>query len=445
MVEEMKKYKIKVLGICETRRRGVGERVLEEGYVMRYSGVADGRRACGGVAIVIDEETNTRVRSWKAISPRIIRVDLDLEEKISIIQVYGPTEDANVAEKDEFWMQLERETIEAEESRKLVVIGDFNGRIGMDEQVGNGCMGKYGCEVIKNNNGQRLIEYASQHNFLIGNTWFIHKRIHKITFVGEGREAESMIDYILYQGELRYAFRDVKVIRGAELDTDHKLLVADTGFRERKVCRQKAYRRIKHEELRLAENREKYKVELSNRIENLQNAEDMQNNVDFIWSELKEVIMGAAEEVCGQKVVGRFKRRTRWWSEEVKMKVREKKKAYKKFIGSKRQEDYRIYVEKRNVAKRTVKLAKIESWENFGRDLQNLHGRENGRAFWRTVKQLRGKFGKQTRSIVDENGRLVSQLEEVMERWRRYYENKFQRNENETGFDQDEHQQMMDE
>ncbi|XP_039282924.1 craniofacial development protein 2-like [Nilaparvata lugens] len=244
LVEEMKKYKIKALGLSETRRKGVGQKDLDGGYVMRYSGIPEGRRASGGVAIVMDGDTNTRVKSWEAVSPRIIRVDLDLEEKISIIQVYGPTEDASVAEKDEFWLQLDRVTIEAEETRKLVVMGDFNGRVGSDQQDGHGSMGKYGCETIRNNNGQRLIEYSAQHNLLIGNTWFIHKRIHKITFVGEGRESESMIDYILYQGDLRYAFKDVKVIRGAELDTDHRLLVADTGFAERKVERQRAYTRI---------------------------------------------------------------------------------------------------------------------------------------------------------------------------------------------------------
>ncbi|XP_022202659.2 uncharacterized protein LOC111059327 [Nilaparvata lugens] len=208
-----------------------------------------------------------------------------------------------------------------------------------------------------------------------------------------------MIDYILYQGDLRYAFKDVKVIRGAELDTDHRLLVADTGFAERKVERQRAYTRIKHEELRCIENRERYKTELSDQIANMQNN---CNNVDSFWNELKVAITGAAKGVCGEKRLGRFKRRIRCWTEEVQMKVKEKKKAYRNYMMTKRQEEYRMYVEKRNEAKRTIRLAKTNSWEEFGQDLQHQHGHDNGRSFWKIVKCLKEKFGKQIRTIADE-------------------------------------------
>ncbi|XP_022199908.2 uncharacterized protein LOC111056809 [Nilaparvata lugens] len=90
---------------------------------------------------------------------------------------------------------------------------------------------------------------------------------------------------------------DVKVIRGAELDTDHRLLVADTGFVERKDGRQKAYMRIKHEELRSRENRERCQTELSARIENWQTQEERYTNVDKFWSDLKEAVTGAAKEL----------------------------------------------------------------------------------------------------------------------------------------------------
>ncbi|XP_039285392.1 uncharacterized protein LOC120351601 [Nilaparvata lugens] len=232
-----------------------------------------------------------------------------------------------------------------------------------------------------------------------------------------------MIDYILYQGNLRYGVKDVRVIRGAELGTDHRLLVADTGFEEGKMERQRAYTRINHEELRCIDSRERYRIELSARIENMQNSD---NDVDDFWNGLKDAIIGAAKEVYGERRLGRFKKRTRWWTEEVKMKVREEKKAFRKYMETKRQHEYRIYVEKINDAKRIVKLAKMKSWQDFGQDLQDKHGQNNGRAFWKVVRCLRGKYGKQVRTIVDEEGRSLSQKEEVLDRWRSYYENEFQ-------------------
>jgi hypothetical protein len=41
----------------------------------------------------------------------------------------------------------------------------------------------------------------------------------------------SLIPF-LYPVELRYVFKEVKVIRGAELSTDHRLLLTDMRFRK---------------------------------------------------------------------------------------------------------------------------------------------------------------------------------------------------------------------
>lgn len=51
---------------------------------------------------------------------------------------------------------------------------------------------------------------------LIGNSFYKHKRIHKITFSTEGRESQIVIDYFLYDRQIRQYFTDVKVMRGAE-------------------------------------------------------------------------------------------------------------------------------------------------------------------------------------------------------------------------------------
>ena len=51
MVEEMKSYRLEVLGVSETHLKGCGEWEIGEA-VMIYSGVSEGR-AKGGVAVIV--------------------------------------------------------------------------------------------------------------------------------------------------------------------------------------------------------------------------------------------------------------------------------------------------------------------------------------------------------------------------------------------------------
>jgi hypothetical protein len=110
-----------------------------------------------------------------------------------------------------------------------------------------------------------LIDFCIDNGLLIGNTFFNHKQIYNITFEGEGRDVKSIIEYILHPVELRYVFKDVKVIRGAELSSDHRLLVTDTRFRKGLLEKPKKYQRLFTEKLRREEMQEEYQKNLENK------------------------------------------------------------------------------------------------------------------------------------------------------------------------------------
>ena len=60
---------------------------------------------------------------------------------------------------------------------------------------------------------------------MVINTWFQHKDIYKFTWECRGRKQRSIIDYFLVRRELKCQLRDVKVVRGAEIGSDHYLLL----------------------------------------------------------------------------------------------------------------------------------------------------------------------------------------------------------------------------
>jgi hypothetical protein len=263
-------------------------------------------------------------------------VDLDLEgNKLTVVQVYAPTEDADVIGKEQFFSVLQRVVDEARtDNRKLVVMGELNERIGQDQRAGHGSMGRYGVERIRNINGKRLIDFCIDNGLLIGNTFFNHKQIIKITFEGEGRDVKSIIDYILYPVELRYMFKVVKVIRGAELSTDHRLLVTDTRFRKGLPEKTKKYQKLFTEKLRREGTQEEYQKNLENKLEFMTREEGYENwNVDDRWTKLKSVIMDVTEQTCRKKWVNTKRKKTRWWSETVREAVKRKKKPGRSMLG----------------------------------------------------------------------------------------------------------------
>ena len=441
LIDEMKKYKIEILGLSETKRKGIGELQLDDGYVLMYSGVSKDKRAKEGVGIVISESLKHHVTNWEGISSRIIRLDLQTKEnrKITLIQVYGPTEDKDIVDKETFYHDLQLTVDKIRNTHEnIFILGDWNSRIGNDSRKGHGCMGKHGGERNINDNGVRMIEFCIDNNLLIGNTWYPHKQLHKTTFVSETRGASSTIDFITYEKNARKMVKDVRVYRSAELSTEHKLLIAKMNFSIERREKCKTFEKINWNKLKDMEIREKYKKKLD---EVLRTQEMSQVNK---WTTFKNTILKTAEEICGKKKISPRNKRTKWWNESVKDKIKRKKDAWKEYTRTKRPEDQEKYRKARGEAKLAVKYAKQQTWIEFGTNLEEKF-ETNKKEFWTMVKGLRGKTSKGIRNIKDKNNNIKSKTQDILETWKVYYEEYFNISVPDTGKEDNRPNQEEDE
>lgn len=62
-------------------------------------------------------------------------------------------------------------------------------------------------------------------NLVIGNTIFPYKDIHKLTWKPPDGRKTNQMDYITINGKWRRSLRDVRVYRGADINSDHYLVV----------------------------------------------------------------------------------------------------------------------------------------------------------------------------------------------------------------------------
>ena len=93
---------------------------------------------------------------------------------ISVIQVYAPTSNAEEAEVEQFYEDLQDLLDLTPKKDVLFIIGDWNAKVGSQETPG--VTGKFGLRV-QNEAGQRLIDVCQENALVIANTLFQqHKR-----------------------------------------------------------------------------------------------------------------------------------------------------------------------------------------------------------------------------------------------------------------------------
>ena len=88
---------------------------------------------------------------------------------ITVIQVYAPTSNAEEAEVEWFYEDLQDLLELIPKKDVLFIIGDWNAKAGSQETLG--VTGKFGLG-IQNEAGQRLIEFCQEIPLVIKNTLF---------------------------------------------------------------------------------------------------------------------------------------------------------------------------------------------------------------------------------------------------------------------------------
>ena len=112
---------------------------------------------------------------------------------ITVIQIYAPTNNAEKAEVEWLYEDLQDLLELTPQKHALFIIGDWNANI--ESQEIPGVTGKFGLGV-QNEAGQRLTEFCQGNTLVIANTLFQHKR-KLYTWTSPDGQHRNQIDYIL--------------------------------------------------------------------------------------------------------------------------------------------------------------------------------------------------------------------------------------------------------
>ncbi|XP_060523267.1 craniofacial development protein 2-like [Cylas formicarius] len=164
IVKEVKRLQIDILGCSETRWPDSGHCTIDEHHIY-FSGDHTTRNR-NGVAIILNKQTNEAVKGFIPISSRVAVIKIKSKPfDLNIIQSsYAPTTESSEQKMEEFYEQLRTALKHTRREEVNMMLRDMKGKV---EDV----VGEFGLGV-RNEWGERLIEFCEEMNFTIMNTFF---------------------------------------------------------------------------------------------------------------------------------------------------------------------------------------------------------------------------------------------------------------------------------
>jgi len=158
---------VDILGISELKWTRIGEFNSDDHYIY-YCGQESLRS--NGVAIRVNKRVQNAILGCNLKNDRMISVHLQGKPfNITVIQVYALTSNAEEAEVEWFYEDLQDFLELTPKKDVLFIIGNWNAEVGSQEILG--VTGKFGLGV-RNEAGQRLIEFCQENALVIANTLF---------------------------------------------------------------------------------------------------------------------------------------------------------------------------------------------------------------------------------------------------------------------------------
>ncbi|VDP31675.1 unnamed protein product [Schistosoma margrebowiei] len=401
---EMRRYNLEVLDISETHWTQVRQQRLTTGELLLYSGYEEEEEAphTQGVALMLSKQAQNALIEWESHGPRIIKASFKTKKEgitMNIIQCYAPTNDYNEDAKDRFYNRLQSIVEKCQTKDLTILMGDFSAKVGTDNTGYEDIMGRHGLGE-RNENGERFANLCGFNKLVIGGTLFPHKRIHKITWTSPDHSTQNQIDHICINKTFRRTIEDIRTKRGADIASDHDLLVAKMKLKLKKhwTTGRTISQKFNTAFLQDTNKLNKFKLTLSNKFQafhDLLNGEG--TTVESNWKGIKEAITSTCHEIQERRNKKAAINTSRTRAKKAKAQAE--------------------YTEVNKQVKRSIRTDKRKYVEDLATTAEKDAREVNMRQLYDTTKKLSGNRRKPERPVKNKEGKVITNIEEQQNRW----------------------------
>lgn len=426
VARELLRYGIDVAALSETKLSGEGQ--LSEqvpGYTFFWMGKSEDDRREAGVGFAVKTCLLSKLDGQpRGISERIMvmRLCLARGQYATLLSVYAPTMTHTEDSKASFYDSLRNCLKSIPQHDKVILMGDFNARVGCSSDTWTGVLGPHGIGKM-NSNGLLLLSLCQELRLAVTNTMFQLKNIHKGTWMHPRSRTWHMLDYIIVR---QRDMRDVcitRVMRGADCWTDHRLVRSFMYLKLRSLIRPQCNqlpKRLNADELLIPAIQQTYQETLVRKIEGL----DPVENLDVLehWNHLKCAVYSSATSVVGIQ-----QRRHRDWFDEsdelIRELLKEKHSAHQSYLRNpSSQQLHQRYCNIRSNIQTVLRAMRDNWWAEKAREIQMYADTRDMKKFYSALKEVYGPRSDAISPVLSLDGQqLLVEKDKILSRWAEHF------------------------
>ena len=309
---------VSILGVQE-HRIVHGEEIKIERYKgCRFITVSawrnSGGSSVGGVGMMVTERAYGAISFIRAYGSRILTVSFDGNPRLTVINVYSPTEGDE--EAVEFHDNLRAAIAEVPGHHLLLVIGDMNARLGKETDDDHG----WYFHKVTNQNGKLFRDTLLEGRLEATNHRFEKRRGKLWTHLSDMTLTKGQIDYICICRKWINTLKNTEAYESFKsMGSDHRVVICKLKLSLRKSKRPPKQVRYDYGALKSdGELHLKFAVEVSNRYSCL-SGRDEEEEVTLSATESYDKFVGAVQEASKLLLPKKQPRKQTWASDDPRV------------------------------------------------------------------------------------------------------------------------------